>query len=326
LMFLRFVIKLSSTSDKDIPKVFSTSYRVDPGIGPMAATRFDIEYMKAGARGISLINDSGDQGAAATTSTLECVDANGEHTLSPNGKYNPDATNVYVTYVGGTMPNYGFPKPGSEQVWNSYPTYQPVTTPKHQELLRSGPDIYPSGGFDLRIPRPKYQDIAITSFLKEHGDKLPPASKGYNTSHRAFPDVAAMASNFPIASNFGVNSGKNVTVLDKDLNEGVIEGTSAAAPTFAGLMALANDVRLKHGKSTLGFINPLLYWMKRHHPEVFHDITLGFGGGGCLVHCEGRPDLVCLEQGYPVVAGWNPATGLGTINWAKFVKVVLHLP
>lgn len=111
-------------SPRPSPRPFAHADRVDPGIGPMAATRFDIEYMKAGerkqkliitepiishipwrtqspcqrdgeltcapprpagARGISLINDSGDQGAAATTSTLECVDANGEHTLSPNG-------------------------------------------------------------------------------------------------------------------------------------------------------------------------------------------------------------------------------------------------
>ena len=33
---------------------------------------------------------------------------------------------------------------------------------------------------------------------------------------------------------------------------------SCAAPTVSGIVAMLNDVRLKAGKSTLGFLNPFL--------------------------------------------------------------------
>ena len=39
----------------------------------------------------------------------------------------------------------------------------------------------------------------------------------------------------------------------------VVDGTSCATPTFAGVVSCLNDVRLNNGKSTLGFLNPLLY-------------------------------------------------------------------
>ena len=38
-----------------------------------------------------------------------------------------------------------------------------------------------------------------------------------------------------------------------------IGGTSASSPTFAGFVALLNDVRLKAGRPSLGFLNPFLY-------------------------------------------------------------------
>ena len=38
-----------------------------------------------------------------------------------------------------------------------------------------------------------------------------------------------------------------------------VDGTSAAAPTVAGLVALINAHRAKRGRPALGFANPLLY-------------------------------------------------------------------
>ena len=40
---------------------------------------------------------------------------------------------------------------------------------------------------------------------------------------------------------------------------GLISGTSASAPTFAGIVALLNDANLAAGKPPLGFLNPMLY-------------------------------------------------------------------
>jgi tripeptidyl-peptidase I len=55
-----------------------------------------------------------------------------------------------------------------------------------------------------------------------------------------------------------------------------IGGTSASSPTFAGLVALLNDARLRNGQPPLGFINPLLYSKATH---AFNDITTGNNPG-----------------------------------------------
>ena len=56
-------------------------------------------------------------------------------------------------------------------------------------------------------------------------------------------------------------------------------GTSASAPTVAGLVALLNDARLKRGLSALGFLNPLIYSIGALFPDGFNDITEGNNPG-----------------------------------------------
>jgi tripeptidyl-peptidase-1 len=70
-----------------------------------------------------------------------------------------------------------------------------------------------------------------------------------------------------------------------------------------------NELRLAAGKSPLGFVNPLLY----KHPEAFHDVTTGNNGGR-----NGA------KYGFNAVAGWDPATGLGTPNFEELAKVVMN--
>lgn len=40
---------------------------------------------------------------------------------------------------------------------------------------------------------------------------------------------------------------------------GLVGGTSASSPTFAGFVSLLNDVRLSNRLPPLGFLNPFLY-------------------------------------------------------------------
>lgn len=49
-------------------------------------------------------------------------------------------------------------------------------------------------------------------------------------------------------------------------------GTSAASPVTASIIALLNDARLRSGKPTLGFLNPLIYF---YAYQGFTDITAG---------------------------------------------------
>ena len=82
--------------------------------------------------------------------------------------------------------------------------------------------------------------------------------------------------------------GDNIVIFNKGLPT-LIGGTSASAPTFAAILTRINEARLAAGKSTIGFVNPVLY----AHPEVLHDITSGSNPG-------------CGTDGFAVATGWDP--------------------
>jgi len=52
---------------------------------------------------------------------------------------------------------------------------------------------------------------------------------------------------------------------------GGVAGTSASCPVVAGIFAQLNNVRLLQGKSSLGFLNPLIY----ANPTCFNDVLDG---------------------------------------------------
>ncbi|KAJ3875541.1 peptidase S8/S53 domain-containing protein [Lentinula edodes] len=92
--------------------------------------------------------------------------------------------------------------------------------------------------------------------------------------YQAFPDVAAQADNFQV-----IIGGQT----------GLIGGTSAASPTFAGFVALLNDARLKAGLPSLGFLNPLFYSTAI---SGFNDITTGNAPG-------------CGTEGFNMSENWH---------------------
>merc|ERR1711862_685073 len=102
---------------------------------------------------------------------------------------------------------------------------------------------------------------------------LPDAGqRQYNASGRAYPDIAAQASNF-------------IVIVNRLPLPGVA-GTSCASPTAAGIFSLLNDLRLQAGQSSLGFLNPFIY----ENTASFNDITTG-SGSGCS-EMDGPPNKV----------------------------------
>ncbi|KAF8076736.1 subtilisin-like protein [Lyophyllum atratum] len=150
--------------------------------------------------------------------------------------------------------------------------------------------FFSGGGFSDYFPRPKYQDHVVKSYLKA----LPKGTyEGlFNPEGRGIPDVAAQGDRYRIFLKGVPRS---------------IGGTSASAPTFAGIVALLNDVRLSHGLPPLGFLNPLLYSKAL---RGFNDITVGHNSG-------------CGTTGFNCTVGWDPVTGLGTPNFGELKKLVL---
>jgi kumamolisin len=103
---------------------------------------------------------------------------------------------------------------------------------------------------------------------------------------RGVPDVAGDAD---------PSSGYVVRVDGKSF---VIGGTSAVAPLWAGLIALANQ---QNGKSA-GFIQPAIYAAKSK--AAFRDIVQGNNGS------------------FAAGAGWDPCTGLGSPVAPQLIKAI----
>ena len=146
-----------------------------------------------------------------------------------------------------------------------------------------------SGGFSNYWAQPSYQASAVNAYVQALGG----ANTGlYNASGRAYPDVAAYGWDYEI-------------IADGEVIR--ISGTSAAAPTFASVVALLNDARLNLGMAPLGFLNPFLY--SAAGTAALTDITSGDNPG-------------CNTNGFPARSGWDPVTGLGTPDFNKLLSAI----
>ncbi|KAK7033671.1 hypothetical protein VNI00_012671 [Paramarasmius palmivorus] len=155
---------------------------------------------------------------------------------------------------------------------------------------RVNPEVavsFSGGGFSNYFAQPSYQSTAVNGFLGALGATN---SGLFNATGRAYPDVAAQGTGFQV-----VIGGRT----------GSVGGTSASCPTVAGIVALLNDFRLANGKSSLGFLNPLIY----ANPGAFNDITSGSNPG-------------CGTNGFSSRVGWDPVTGFGTPDFIKLQAVV----
>jgi tripeptidyl-peptidase-1 len=148
----------------------------------------------------------------------------------------------------------------------------------------TGPLITSGGGISGKILTPDWQ-------------------KGHNPcSRRGIPDVSLAGHSY------------NVIIGGEEQS---VDGTSASAPAFGGIISLVNARRKAAGKSSVGFINQAMY----QDTSGFNDITEGdnkCGGYGSVNRNTGA--IPCCG-GYDAQVGWDAATGLGTINFPKFEKI-----
>lgn len=88
-----------------------------------------------------------------------------------------------------------------------------------------------------------------------------------------------------------------------------------------------NSLRKETGKPALGFVNPLLYGSAK---AFVNDITVGnnactkayaaFAANYALQYVG----TCCLQQ-YFAATGWDPITGLGSVDVKRFLKLVHHM-
>jgi subtilase family serine protease len=138
------------------------------------------------------------------------------------------------------------------------------------------------GGFSRFYSMPDYQKL------------LPAGTQTQFNNHRGVPDVSAVAD---------PSTGPAIYFKGQWT---MIGGTSASAPLWAGITAIANQM----AGYPLGFINPGLYELATSstYHQGFRDIVQGNNNNS-------RADV----QGYPAVSGWDAVTGLGTPNAEKLI-------
>ncbi len=232
---------------------------------------------EAAAQGQTFVVSSGDSGSEQCSQ----VDPNNT-SLSV---LNP-ASQPFATGIGGTTMNPAGPPP-SEYVWNE--------GPKAQGGGGSG------GGVSAQWPMPAYQSTAPTTLgVINSGSSAAPC--GSTSFCREVPDVAADAdaqTGYVVYVNGGGQNGGWVT----------IGGTSAAAPLWAALFAVANSSPTCRGVP-IGFANPSLYAIAgSSYLSNFHDVTGAYPGQGFVPN----NDTLGVNNGaFPVGPNYDMTTGLGT--------------
>lgn len=201
------------------------------------------------------------------------------------------ASSPYITSVGGTQG----PESGEAEVGCQSDLGGVITT---------------GGGFSNTFDRPAYQKRAVDGYFATIGDDALPPSEQYSHTGRGYPDVAVLAYNFNTILN-GVNSGAS--------------GTSASAPVMSAIVTLLNDARLNAGLSPLGFLNPTLYALAegKNGASIFHDVTSGYNN--CAAGHD-KATLVCCDYAFEAGAGWDPVSGLGSVDFEELKQAVLALP
>jgi subtilase family serine protease len=116
-------------------------------------------------------------------------------------------------------------------------------------------------------------------------------------SHRGVPDVALSA------------AVDGAAIIYFGGSWGLVGGTSWASPTFAGIVAIADQV----AGHDLGDLNPLLYKLGSGSAGL-PDITIG---NNTVSFTQGGKSYTV--KGYTAVKGYDLASGLGTVDGAKLV-------
>jgi len=122
----------------------------------------------------------------------------------------------------------------------------------------------------------------------------------------AYPDVSAIGHNLMVVLNDAWTP---------------VDGTSASAPIFAGVVSLLNDIRLSNNMAPLGFMNPLLYQIAKDTPQAFYDVTVGNTRCGAYGYTP-----TCCDAAFTAMPGYDPVGGLGTPNFAVLSQQVLKYP
>jgi subtilase family serine protease len=250
--------------------------------GPALVGAENTLLQEAAVQGQSVFVASGDTGSAA------CVQSSStDQVLSVQDP----AAQPFATAVGGTSLFTGLP--GKATLWTpGQPVQQSVWNDK-TSISSSGEAT--GGGISSVWAMPHYQSGAQASLGVINGfSSAQPCRQA--PFCREVPDVSADGDPF---SGYAMFAGGSWQIAG---------GTSASAPLWAALAGLINADSSCRGQ-TVGFVNPALYRIAGSaYAANFSDVTLASPITGAA-----NNDALGVNGGlYPVTAGFDMTTGLGT--------------
>ncbi len=279
--------------DQNLAPVVSLSYG---GCEMQGSTSFRTLAQQANTQGITWMNAAGDSGAAGCDTSGAPVAIEGMSATFP-------ADIPEVTAVGGT--EFSESNGASGSYWS----------PQNSSSLESALSY---------IPEKAWNDTPLGSGLAAGGGAPSlvyakpwwQAGPGVpNDQARDVPDVSLAAS--------GQHDAYVIYVRGQLMAVG---GTSAASPSFAGIVSILNQYLAAKGsisKPGLGNINPNLYSLAQNTTGLFHDIVSGNNIVPCVAGSKG-----CVNGflGYTAGPGYDLATGLGSVDAFNLVTKWTILP
>ncbi len=288
-------------------------------------------WEQAAAQGIAVTVSSGDSGSAG------CDDPNTENAATMGLAVNGIASTPYNIAVGGTdfdaLYTGTFPA--------SFLNYVDVTNtlPNHRSALSYIPEepwndsTLPNQSIAKNVPYSVTTGSSSDNNIVAGGGGLstvypaPVWQSGFASgTMRNVPDISFLAGNGFYGASWGICTNVDPAGADcaagatgNNFNLSGVGGTSAAAPAFAGMLAL---VEQKVG-SRLGQANDVLYQLaKTQYGTVFHDVTTGDNSVVCVSgtpNCALNPTYNFLT-GYNATTGYDTASGLGSLDATKLAN------
>jgi len=271
------------------------------------------------AQGQTIISASGDAGAADCDGgsqsgtfglTVDAPSSIPEVTSAGGTTFTGDVAGAVTgtppnTTAGSDAPYWSGSGTGTDTI-SSALTYIPEDgwNDTALSITNNGPLSASGGGASALFAKPSWQT----------GTGVPSDGK------RDVPDISMSASPNHDGYLFCSEDGPNNTIIatctaafrDSAGNFAVVGGTSAAAPTFSGILALINAHVGNTPPAGLAPVNPTLYTLAATHPTAFHDVTSGNNIVPCTAGSTGCP--TSHQYGFSAGVGYDQVTGLGSVN------------
>jgi subtilase family serine protease len=307
----------------NVAPIISISYgNCEANLGRSFVLTMQQWAQQANAQGQTISGPSGDEGAAdcdtGTSAThgfaVDVPAAIPEVTGVGGSEFTGDAAATVAAGCGTATTDWG---PSCTSTSSAGTALHYITEKTWNDTLGTGATSLSAGGGG-----------ASTIFAKpswQTGSSVPGDGK------RDVPDIALNASNahdpyLVCSQDFftgtaGVTSCANGfrSSSSNTSNNNLLDavgGTSAGAPTFAGILALINQAT---GSNGLGNVNPMLYALAASSPTAFHDITSGNNNAPCTAGTPNCP-AGTTSFGFSAGAGYDQVTGLGSLDVGNLIS------